>query len=298
MKPIKIITDSCADLEKELMDEYDIDYVKMNIIYDGKQLPATLTWDDVTPHQMYEHIRQGNRVMTTQVPVEEYNRVFGEYAGKGYDIIYIGCSVKQSGSVNTAAVVAKKMMNEAPDLKIACINSKNSSFGIGMLAIEASKMAKDGADFDTVTEKINGMLKKVLQFCTVHTLEYMRRAGRVKGSSAFFGNLLGVKPILISDADGTQTPLKKVKGRAASIKECVALLKENIIEPENQTVYFAHADCSDDEVKYIADLVKAEINCKDVHIGYIGPIIGASVGPDAIVLFAFGKEVTYRVGDN
>ena len=46
----------------------------------------------------------------------------------------------------------------------------------------------------------------------------------------------------------------------------------------------------------LRDLIRKNINCKDIYTVYIGPIIGASIGPDAICVFAFGKEVTYRVG--
>ena len=123
----------------------------------------------------------------------------------------------------------------------------------------------------------------------------MRRAGRVKGTAAFFGNLLGVKPIIISDADGVQTPIKKVKGRQNSITEIVNLLKESIVEPEKQTVYVVHADCPE-EAEALKQRILAEIPCRDVFVNYIGPIVGASIGPDAIGVFAFGKPVTYRIG--
>ena len=44
-------------------------------------------------------------------------------------------------------------------------------------------------------------------------------------------------------------------------------------------------------------MIKDEIKCKDVYVGYIGPIIGASIGPDAVALFGFGKQITYRIAD-
>ena len=135
----------------------------------------------------------------------------------------------------------------------------------------------------------------MIQYITVHTLEYLKRAGRVSASSAFFGNLMGVKPILISDANGVQTPIKKVKGRQVSFREITALLKENIIEPEKQTVYVVHADCAPEEVQTLVDRIRSEVPCRDVQVWYIGPIIGASIGPDAIGVFAFGKTVTYEM---
>ena len=35
MRKVKILTDSCSDLNKDLMEKYDIDYAKMNTVYEG-----------------------------------------------------------------------------------------------------------------------------------------------------------------------------------------------------------------------------------------------------------------------
>lgn len=86
-------------------------------------------------------------------------------------------------------------------------------------------------------------------FVTVHSLDCLKRAGRVKASSAFFGNLFGVKPIIISDINGNNTPIKKVKGRAASLAEIVALLKEAVGDTKQERIYIAHADCAEEAEK-------------------------------------------------
>jgi fatty acid-binding protein DegV len=40
-------------------------------------------------------------------------------------------------------------------------------------------------------------------------------------------------------------------------------------------------------------MLKESIPGVKTYTCYIGPIIGASIGHDAIAVFAFGKEVTY-----
>ena len=295
MRNVKIITDSCADLNPALMEANDIDYARMTTILDGKSSPALLTWSPEEVHAFFDTIRVGNRITTAQVPPEEFQRIFEKYLAAGYDIVYIACSSKQSGSVNTGVVVAQKLAETYPDGRIYCIDSLNASYGEGILALEAARYAKTGKSAAEVAEYITGIRNNVLQYITVHTLEYLKRAGRVSASSAFFGNLMGVKPILISDANGVQTPIKKVKGRQASLREMAALLKENIIEPEKQTVYVIHADCAPEEVQTFVDMIRSEVPCRDVQVWYIGPIIGASIGPDAIGVLAFGKTVTYEM---
>ena len=293
MRKVKIITDSCADLTGELLEKYDIDYVKMSTVYDGVQSPALLTWTYEEAHALYNLIRDGKRITTAQVSVEEFTEVFTKYLEMGMDIVYVACCVKQSGSINTGYVTAQKVLEKYPDAKISCIDSLNSTIGEGLLAIEAAKMAAEGMGADEITEKIMGMRNNVLEFFTVHSLDTLKRSGRVSASSAFFGNLLGIKPILIADAVGHQAAFKKVKGRKAAIKECINLLKENIIDSENQTIYLWHSDCDMEEVKEVEAMLREAVPCKDVYIGLVGPIVGASVGPSVIGFWAFGKEVTF-----
>ena len=297
MRKVKIITDSCSDLNAEQLARYDIDYARMSTVYNGKETPALLTWSEDEVHTLYNIMREGNRITTAQVSVEEFQRIFEMYLKQDMDIVYIGCSSRSSGSVNTGFVVAKKMIESYPESKIICIDSLNASMGIGMLAIEAAKMANNGASATEIESHILSIRKKVNQYVTVHSLDALKRAGRVKGSAAFFGNLMGVKPIIIADANGDQAAYKKVKGRQKSFEEIVAILKSTIIEPEKQTIYLTHADCAKEEIDGLVALIKQEIPCLDVEVGYIGPIIGASIGPDAVGIWGFGQEVTYKIGD-
>ena len=297
MRKVKIVTDSCADLTMEQLNRYGIDFAKMSTSCDGVESVATLLWTEDEVHALYNKMRDGKRIITAQVSVEEFQRIFEEYLNQDMDIVYIGCSSKQSGSVNTGFVTAKKLMEKYEGSTIICIDSLNASMGEGMLAIEAAKLANDGASATEIEAHILAIRKKVNQYVTVHSLDALKRAGRVKGSAAFFGNLMGVKPIIIADANGDQAAYKKVKGRQKSFEEIVALLKASMIEPEKQVVYLTHADCAKEEIDGLVELIRKEIPCLDVEVGYIGPIIGASIGPDAVGIWGFGQEVTYKIGD-
>ena len=297
MRKVKVIADSCADLNVEQLNKYGIAFAKMSTSCDGVESVATLLWTDEEAHEHYNKMRNGKRIITAQVSVEEFGRIFEEYLKQDMDIVYIGCSSKQSGSVNTGFVTAKKLMDNYEGSTIICIDSLNASMGEGMLAIEAAKLANDGASATEIEAHILAIRKKVNQYVTVHSLDALKRAGRVKGSAAFFGNLMGVKPIIIADANGDQAAYKKVKGRQKSFEEIVALLKVSMIEPEKQVVYLTHADCAKEEIDGLVALIKQEIPCIDVEVGFIGPIIGASIGPDAVGIWGFGQEVTFKIGD-
>lgn len=296
MRQVQIITDSCSDLNGELLEKYGIDYAQMRTVYQGKETPASLLWENASPKEFYGIMRAGERITTTQVPVGEFRTVFGRHLEAGKDIVYIACSSKQSGSVNTAGVVAKELQEKYPDAEIYCIDSLNACMGEGILAVEAAKLQAQGLSAKEIYERVMALRNRVNQYITVHTLEYLRKAGRVTAASSFFGNLMGVKPILISDANGVQTPICKVKGRRNSFAEIIKRANETGEGLAEQTVYIVQADCNEEELQEFVGMVETQLPHKDIVVLPIGPIIGASIGPDAIGLFVFGKEVTYTVG--
>ena len=294
MNRIRIFTDTNSDLGKDLREAYDIEYLKMCNAIDGEILPADLEWPRFTPKEFYDMLREGKaRVSTTQVPAEEYRRAFSEALAEGDTVVYVGCAALMSGSINTAAVVARDLKAEYPEGKILCVDSKNCCLGEGMMAIYAAELRDAGKSAEEIVSAIEEKRHYVNQFVTVGSLDRLKKSGRVKGSAAFFGNLLGVKPIIISDYNGQNAPICKVKGRSASLEKLLSLMQEAVIAPETQTLYIEHADCEQD-AKYLAERA-ASLGFAKTYITTINPVVGACIGPDAIGIWAFGKKVEYAI---
>ncbi len=295
MKPFAVITDSTSDLGKDLREKYDILYTPMNYIIGEEEYPAMLDWESHSAKEFYDMMRNGIQIRTTQVPRETYTRIFTEQIEAGKDVLYISCSSALSGSINIARMIAKELLETYPHAKICCVDSLISSLGQGYLVIQAAEMRDAGKSVEETASYIESIRLKENQFGTVGNLEYLRRVGRVTASSAFFGNLFGVKPIIISDKAGQNYAMKKAKGALNAKKEIAALLAEATENPEEQTLYISHADALDD-AEQLRDEILKFAPFKDCYINYIAPIVGASVGPGTIIAFGFGKEVTVEGG--
>ena len=89
---------------------------------------------------------------------------------------------------------------------------------------------------------------------------------------------------------GNNYGFKKVKGRKTSLDELVEQVKARLENNSEATVYVEHADCMKD-AEYVASNIKSKTNCKEVHISLLGPIIGASCGPDTITVNFYGKKM-------
>ena len=291
MKKYVIIADSTCDLDADLLKQHNIDYAKMGYVVDEKEYPAALEWDIVSPSEYYNMMRNGKKIRTLQVTGETFKEKFNSYIAQDMDILYLGCSSALSGSVNLGAIIARDLMAEHPEVTIRVIDTKISSLGQGHLVLTAAKMRDEGKSLDEVADYIESIKLTVNQFGTVDSMEYLKRAGRIKASKAFFGNLFGIKPIIISDVIGQNFAVKKVKGSYNSKIEIAKCIAECVIDSENQTLYISHADCID-EANVLRDEILKLAKFKDVYVNYIGPIVGASVGPGTLIAYCVGKEVT------
>jgi DegV family protein with EDD domain len=196
-----------------------------------------------------------------------------------------------AGTTHTGKTAyAQKLLEKYPEAEIYCVDSLISSLGQGSLAIMASNLRAEGKSAKETAQHIEDVRLNVNQAGTAETLEYMRKAGRVTASKAFFGNLFGVKPIIISDIKGQNFAYKKAKGMSNALKAIAEDIKD-AADGNYDALYITHADCIE-LAEALRDAILAVAPFKNVQIGIIGPIVGATVGPGTIIAFCYGKTVT------
>jgi len=292
MKKFQVITDSTSDVEKPLRYELGLDYAHMTVALNEKEYKACLDWSGISAKEFYDAMRAGASTRTVLVQNGTFHEVFEKYLSQGLDVLYIACSTKLSGSINNAMIVADELKEKYPKNKILCLDSLRSNYAEGMIALTACKMANEGKSIEETFAFLEEEKLKYQAYGSVGSLHWLKRAGRIKASAAFFGNLLGVKPVIVEDAKGNNYAFKKVKGRKSSLDEVINCVKENI--HPNSPIFIEHADCPND-AEYMKEALK-DIS-KDIHISYLGPIIGSAIGPDSFTINFYGKKVTLASED-
>ena len=127
---------------------------------------------------------------------------------------------------------------------------------------------------------------------TVGDLKYLARGGRISSTSALFGSVLDIKPIICMGKGGKLDPVEKVQGRKKALRAIVEHTAEMIEHPEEQTVLILQGDVPDDAEK-LADMLRQRIpQIRDIRIQIIGPVIGAHCGPGTLACCFMGKERT------
>lgn len=287
-----IITDTCSDLDGANRAKYNIDYVPMSYTCDEKTYVGDLDWDESSAHEFYELMRNGKRIFTSQVGIANTKEKLEKYLSEGKDILYLSCSSGLSKSYDVVKNVANELVPNYPNSKVIVIDTLRACMALGLLCITASELRSQGKSIDEVASWIKENMATCHMEATVDNLKYLKQAGRVSAASAFFGGLLNIKPILIEDAQGKNFAVEKVKGRLTSLERLVERTVEQYKDVPHQKVFISHADCLDDALKLKDMLSKALGNNIEIELSYIGPTVGASVGPNTMGIFFYGTEVT------
>ena len=91
------------------------------------------------------------------------------------------------------------------------------------------------------------------------------------------------------DDEGHLIPVSKVRGRRQSLDALVQKMEETAIQPADQTVFISHGDCEGDAL-LVADEITRRFGNRDIHLNYVGPVIGNHSGPGTVALFFLGSK--------
>ena len=286
--PFVISTDSGCDLSIELCKEKGIIPLFMNYIDGENAVVDTMQQADIV--KFYKRMEDEAKMFkTSAVNIQEAYDFLKSLLEYNKPIIHISLGSGISGTYNNF-VAAKEMLDEKyPGHEIYLIDSTSASLGYGILALEAAKMRDEGKNIIEVKEYLESVKRGINPYFTTNTLTYLARGGRVTKIASIFGNVLSIKPILRLDFDGHLLVHTKGHGKTNTYKKMLEAIKEQVENPENQTLYVSHSNAIESAVEF-AEIVKKELGFKDIFYSYIGSIIGSHTGPGLIAVFFYGKN--------
>ncbi len=284
----KIITDTSANLTEEMIEQYNINIIPLVFRIGEEEFYSYVKGKKTDIKQFYDRMRQGEIITTSLISMEKCQDVFESNLKEGKDILYISFSSALSGTYNAALMVAKNLEKEYPERKIYVVDSLAASMGQGLLVYYCAEQKRSGKSIEEVKD---WLIENRLQLChwfTVDDLFHLKRGGRISGTIALVGTVLGVKPVLHVDNEGRLVPVRKVRTRKKSLISLVDEMEKTCINPTEQIVFISHGDSIDDAL-YVEKLVRDRLNVKDIKINYVDPVIGAHSIPGTIALFFIGK---------
>ncbi len=280
-----IVTDSCASIPEEMLEELDIHWVPYYIHRDSDVLRDMVT---IKPEAFYKWLATANERVTTASPgpgdyLTMYTDLAEEHGRR--EIISIHMTSKGSGAYQ-AATTARKLARELhPDLRIEVVDTLNVSMCQGWMVIQAARAALAGATFDKILSVITRMIPVTRMIHTADTLKYLYMGGRIGKAKHLVGTLLNIKP-LISMEDGVIVSLGQARSRSQAYRMMVEQVESAVGSKGKIKVAYVHAAALE-EVEKLRSLIEARLTVAETIITQLSPALGVHTGPGTAGLCYF-----------
>lgn len=292
-KKFVILPDVTCDLTDELRAEYDIGFINGHIkMADGEDMPSFLNWGDVKPQEFYKKLHDDPQSFSTSPPnVYECFDAFEKSITGGFDVLALTISSALSGTYDFMIKAVEMAREKYPEARIRCVDSRRFSAGCGLLAIRASILRSEGKDVDEVAEYLENDKNTIHQAGFLDDLSFVAKKGRLTHAKAFFGTLVGIKPIGEFDYNGLTTVIGKAKGEKQAFKVLIDYIGRTIIDAEEQVVLIATSD-RDKQALIYKKLIEERFHPKKVYICPVFPSSAINVGTGLMAAYYSGKPIS------
>lgn len=210
MTRVKIVTDSTADIPKDLVEELDITVIPLKVNFSEQE--TYLDGEELSPAQFYEKLGKTSVMPTTSQPSPyDFETLYSKISTDADEetiVFSIHLSSKLSGTYQAASIAAGEVEDK---IRVHVIDSKKASYSIGIIVEDVARLAATGASAEQVQARIDELLESTSVYFLVETLEYLQKNGRIGKAAALIGSLLKMKPILSLSKEGEVYPFEKVR---------------------------------------------------------------------------------------
>ena len=281
----KIITDSACDLPAELISSLELGVACLSVELEGRAYRE----GEMTPVELYDHLRNGKLPKTSAVNPDGWAAAIRPALAEGRDVLVLAFSSGLSATYQSAVIAAGELRDEFPERKLIVIDTLSAAPGLGLLVHTAAGLRDQGKTIDEVAAWVEAHKLNVCHWVTVEDLMHLKRGGRVSAATAVVGTMLNIKPIIRVDDNGKLENLAKCRGRKAALNYLLDRMAEQYDPQLCDTVFIGHGDCAAD-AEYLAASIRERFGAKNVHVTYIGAVVGTHTGPGVATVFFFGKN--------
>jgi DegV family protein with EDD domain len=274
----RIVVDSTCDLPEDRMKELDIEMVPLQVRFGDETFRDKI---DLDGEAFFDRLEKATQLPTTSQPspgdfVEVYSRI-----PEGEPIVSIHIAHQLSGTIESARLAAEQL----PAREIHIIDSGNTTWAAGLLALEAAEAVRAGEDVKAVVEHAESLVPRLRLLAVLDTLKYVIMGGRVSRIQGALGGLLRVKPILVL-VDGVIHRMAPARTWGQAYQRVVQDIKEH---GGADRIAVIHARAPE-AMATMTQTLKEDLGATELMQGTIGPVIGTHSGPGALGVAYIAKK--------
>ncbi|MFA1822578.1 DegV family protein [Virgibacillus oceani] len=280
---IQLMTDSGADIPKQLIEKADLQIVPLYLHFKDSQYKSGI---DIDLPTFYQKIKDTNELPRSAAPsphdfYEAYKQIDREKP-----IIMLSLTKGLSSTYENAIAGKNLLLEEEPDRVIEVLNTKTASCGIALLVDEANKKISEEETFENIVAHLSQKIEKTATLFVLKTLENLIMGGRLDKVKGTIAKTLNIKLLMKASEEGTIEVTEKVRGEKKSVRRFVEQIGEYTKNVEDKVIAMTH--CNDEErAKSVLAEIKKKYPFKDSFITETGPLISTYGGKGALVISFF-----------
>lgn len=274
-----IVTDSIADIGKEILDDNNVVVIPVNISIDNKPYLDKLT---INNKLLFESLDKYTEYPKTATPSIKYiNDLFSKLLLKFDEILVITVSKELSATHDVIKQEIDKISNK--DKKIYIVDSYNNSATEGLIVLEAVKMMNENIETTEIIKKLEILREKTEILVCLETFKYAMMGGRLPKIVGKIGMFFGIRPIMsLKNGKGTAFGMAlSQKGITKKIKKFVekdllgsGIENYSIVHCLNEELALEYKELFTDIIGYEPSFISGISSATAIHSGVGSVAIG------------------------
>lgn len=277
---IALVTDSTCDLPQELIDQYQIHVLPVNLNFGNSHYLDKVS---IQPHQFYNLLESHPEFpKTSQINEQAFVNLYSQLASQYDAIISLHLTGQFSGTYSNGVKAGERIKKEF-NVPVHVIDSKNLSGALGLMVLKTAQNIEAQKPIEDILSGIKEDITQSKIYVSVRNLTSMIKGGRVSKPKGFIAKTLGLNPVISMDPDGKSLLFGKTFSQESSLKKIYEHIK-NI--SANKTVWnyiLLHAHnlegAQEAEEKMLVLTGK-----RPVATVNISPVIGMHAGKGAVAI--------------
>lgn len=284
------ITDATSELSPQAGEAIGVKVVPFTVSIDDG--PIKKYNEEIFFSEIFDGIKANKRIKSQPISVEVFLDIL-KTSPRDKPVILLTLSQNYSEGYNNAVKAKNVLVKEDPSFanNIHVIDSKTSGPLMKLMLKNAIAMDEEGQSITEILDYLNWICEKHITYIYVDSLKALRRSERVGRVTSFFGNLLGLKPIIIENENskGDLKAFKTVRSKKDAIKVIAKAIREQFGYVELVGV-ITHGIIIDDALE-LQELLKKDSKTEDndFTMDFIGTGIAIHLSYDLLGISLYPK---------
>jgi hypothetical protein len=267
---LHIMTDAAGSLTRDDAKNNGFTLLNSYLNVGEKSLPETY----FHPEDLYSAMRQGVKVSTSQSSVFERHEYYAAATARFEKVLYLCVGSAFTGNYQVALDWKKEY---DPANRLVVIDTGAASGRLGTMVLAVCRYLSRNRDMDKTIAFAKKAVEDCEEYVFLEKLEYLAAGGRLSKTSAFFGDMLKMKPVISPQPEGAKK-FGVVRNRRDQIKMALAKLAATLDSNSDALIMLEYSD-NFEQVSELNEEIKKLYPKAEMILQPLSLTSGAHMGP-------------------